>query len=212
MKKLILAISFLFINLIAVKAQDNLISVFYNLPDAVVSGLNAEMKDLLLANPTDTAEVTVETGVYDSIKRLAIADDYIMLQTSPAGTVQIKLLPLINESKIICVIHTVCAKACDSHISFYTTKWTPIAQSDLFPAKRTDWFIKSDVDRGSQEFRNALSALDMNPMKLTISNKDNSISVEYDIKGYLSEDDYKIVQPFLTEQPKVFTWDKISYK
>lgn len=212
MKKLVLSLFSLFVSLAVVKAQDNLTSVFYALPDAVISGLSVEMKDKLIANPTDTAEVAVMTDIYDSIKRLAITDDYIMLQTSPVGTIQIKLLPLINESKIICVIHTVCAGVCDSHISFYTTKWTPIAQTDLFPAKNIGWFIKSDADKDSQEYKNALSALDMNPMKYTMSAKDSSISVEYDIKGYLSEDDYKKLAPFLTGEPKVFAWDKISYK
>ena len=211
MKQLTLSILLLFVG-ICVHAQSSITSVFLNVPDEVISGLDSDAKDKLVSNPGDTAMVNVETAIYDSIKRLAIADDYSMLQTSPIGTVQIKLLPLINESKIICVIHTVCSKSCDSQINLYTTNWTPIGQTDLFPKRNIEWFIKSDTDKNSQEYKNAISALDMNPMKLTISEKDNSISAVYDIKGYLSEDDYKRIEPFLSGQPKVLTWDKISFK
>ena len=211
MKKIILFSILLTFTSLHVKSQDNIASIFLNLPDAVISGLDSEAKDKLLSNPTDTAMISVSTPLYDDIERLAITDDYIYLQTSPVGTVQIKLLSLINESKIVCVIHTVGNKISDSRISFYTPKWVPITQG-LFPENSFQWFIKDGVDKESQEFKNAIAALDMNPMKYVISTSDDSISVYYDIEKYLSEDDYKKLEPFLAKQPKVFSWDKISYK
>ncbi len=211
MKKIILSSILLMFASLNINAQDNIASIFLNLPDAVISGLDSEAKDKLLSNPTDTAQIAVSAPLYDDIERLAIADDYIYLQTSPVGTVQIKLLSLINESKIVCVIHTVGSKISDSRISFYTPKWVPIQQG-LFPKDTYEWFIKEGVDKESQEYKNAIAALDMNPMKYVISPKDDSISVYYDIKGYLSEDDYKKLEPFLLKQPKILDWDKISYK
>lgn len=211
MKKAILSIILLSVCLFKAEAQDNISTVFLSLPDAVVSGLDFEAKNKLLADPSDTAQVSASAKLYDEVKRLAITTDYIYLQTSSVATVQIKLLPLINESKIVCVIHTVGNKVSDSRISFYTSKWVSIEQG-LFPKNTYEWFIKSDVDKNSQDYKNAVTALDMNPMKYTISPTDSSVSVEYEIQNYLSEDDYKKLEPFLTKQPKVFSWDKISYK
>lgn len=211
MKKNILTLFFLVFALLHIEAQDNITTVFLSTPDAVLTGFDSEMKDKLLAKPDDTTKVTVSTPLYDEVKRLSITEDYIYLRTSPVATIQIKLLPLINESKIVCVIHTIEGKAADSKISFYTPKWIPIGQ-ELFPKNTYKWFIKEDIDRDSQEFKNAVTVLDMNPMKYTISPTDNSISVDYEIEGYLSEDDYKKLEPFLTKQPKIFKWDKISYK
>lgn len=46
---------------------------------------------------------------------------------------------------------------------------------------------------------------------MKLSPKDTSLSVYYDIKKYLSEEDYKKIEPFLLENPKIFYWDKSSY-
>lgn len=212
MKKFILAFAILSINAFVNVMAQNINTVFLSIPDSIIFGLEAEQRDKLLANPNDTAKVVVESPLYSKIERLAITDDFISLQTSEVGNVQIKLLPLINDSKIICVVKTVCGKACDSQIKFYTTKWAAIPQSDLFPTQNIEWFIKPDADRQSQDFQNAVVALDMNPMKISFSEDNDNISVNYDIKAYLADDDYKRIQPFLIEKPKILTWDKISYK
>ncbi|MDR2954240.1 MAG: DUF3256 family protein [Prevotella sp.] len=191
-------------------AQD-ISNIFLHVPSSVILGLDASQKDMLVANPESTSEVVVKRGSHGDVKRQAISSDFISLKTSDAGTIQIKLLPLINDSKIICVVKTACSKMCDSQIEFYTTKWIPISQT-LFPAKNKNWFIKSDADRESQDFKNAYAALDVNPMVITLSPTGTTLSISYDIKNYLSEEDYKKIQPFLTEKPREFIWDKISYK
>ncbi|MDR3058473.1 MAG: DUF3256 family protein [Prevotella sp.] len=195
---------------ISVSAQ-NIGEVFLTMPDDIIFGLEAAGKEKLVSNHDDTTGIVVDRGVLGEMERIAISDDFISLQTSEAGTIQIKLLPLINDSKIICVVKTVCAKMCDSQIQFYTTKWMPIPQGDLFPKKDKDWFIKADVDRNSQDFQNAYAALDMNPIVITLSAEDTSIAASYDIENYLATDDYKKIKPYLIDSKK-FVWDKLSYK
>ena len=209
MKKILLAIILLPIT-IYISAQD-IKSIILSMPESIVYGLEASEKNLLAARLEDTTKLTVDRGRLGQITRLAFSPDFVSFKTSDAGTVEIKLLPLINDSQIICVIRTVCAGACDSQLQFYTTKWIPIKQGDLFPKKDKDWFIRSDVDKNSEEFKNAYAALDMNPIKMSLSPEDTSLSVYYDIKEYLSEEDYKKIGPFLLENPKIFYWDKSSY-
>ncbi|MDR1882048.1 MAG: DUF3256 family protein [Prevotella sp.] len=213
MKKAILAMIFTVASIVSLSAQE-IGSIFLTAPENIIFGLEAAQKDLLISNPDDTTGVTVDRETYGRIKRLAMSSDFISIQTSKAGTTQIKLLPLINDSKIVCVVKTVCGRdsICDSRIRFYTTKWLPIDQGDLFPEKNKDWFIKDDADRENQDFRNAYTALDMDPMKMILSPSDNSLTLVYNIKNYLSEDDYKKIQPYLIEKPKIFNWDKSSYK
>lgn len=210
MKRSIFTIAFAIFSLFSISAQD-LNSVLSSMPNDIVTGLDATRKDKLIANPQDTSIVIVEREIIGSVKRLAISSDYISLETSGSGTIQIKLLPLINDSKIICVVKTVCGGACDSQIKFFTTKWEPISQ-DLFPKKSKDWFIKADADRESQEFKNAYATLDMTPVKLILSPNGTTLEANYEINNYLSEEDYKKIQPFLIEDAKTFEWDKTSYK
>lgn len=210
MRKIIYTI-LLFIATTSISSQE-ISSVFLSMPDNIIFGLEAAQKDLLISNPDDTTDLKIDRGTFSELKRLAISADYISLQTSDAGTTQIKLLPLINDSKIICVVKTVCGKICDSQVQFYTTKWLPIVQGELLPKINKDLFIKADSDRNSQDFENAYKYLDMNPFKIELSPTDTSMKITYDIKDYLSEEDYKKIQPFLMEEPISLTWDKTSYK
>lgn len=210
MRKIIYTI-LLFIATTSISSQE-ISSVFLSMPDNIIFGLEAAQKDLLISNPNDTTDLKIDRGTFSELKRLAISADYISLQTSDAGTTQIKLLPLINDSKIICVVKTVCGKICDSQVQFYTTKWLPIVQGELLPKINKDLFIKAESDRNSQDFENAYKYLDMNPFKIELSPTDTSMKITYDIKDYLSEEDYKKIQPFLMEEPISLTWDKTSYK
>lgn len=209
MKKILFVIVSLSIT-ISISAQD-FKSIILSMPESIVYGLEASERNLLAAGLEDTTQLTVDRGRLGKITRLAVSLDFVSFKTSDAGTVDIKLLPLINDSQIICVIRTVCAGTCDSQLQFYTTKWIPINQGTLFPKKDKDWFIRSDVDKNSQEFMNAYAALDMSPIRLELSPTDTSLRVYYDIKKYLNEEDYKKTEPFLLENPKIFYWDKSSY-
>jgi hypothetical protein len=209
MKKLLFAIILLTVTT-AVSGQD-MKNIILSMPESIVYGLEASEKNLLAAGLEDTAQLTVNRGRLGKITRLSVSPDFASFKTSDAGTVEIKLLPLINDSYIICVIRTVCGSACDSQLQFYTTKWIPINQGDLFPEKDKDWFIRSDIDKDSQEFINAYAALDMTPIKMELSPTDSSLMIYYDIKKYLNDEDYKKIEPFLIENPKIFYWDKSSY-
>lgn len=209
MKRSVLALSLIICTIFSIKAQD-ISTVFLTMPETIIPELETEQKYQLISKDSDS--VSVETSIYDNIIRTGLSDDFISLRTSNAGITQIKLLPLINDSKIICVIKTVSAKMSDSHISFYTTKWIPIETSSLMPKITLDWFIKADTDHNSQEFKNAMASIDLQPFKIEASGDNTTLSIETDVKNYLSEDDYKRVKPFLTEEAKKLNWDKISYK
>ena len=210
MKKIIFVI-ILFLGTLLASAQD-LSTLILSMPDNIIMGLETDQKLALSGKATDTATVKVQTAIYDNIVRTAFNEDYIALKTSDAGTTQIKLLPLINDSKIICVIKTVHGEISDSQISFYTTKWIPIPQTNLLPPKSIDWFLKSGIDRNSQDYINATTVVDILPIELSFKENGDNIIATFDIKGYLSERDYQNLQPFLNESPRVFQWDKISYK
>lgn len=210
MKKIIFALLFSLI-LSPANAQD-IAGILSSAPKSVLPGLDKEQRYNLVLNNNDTSKVVVQTPIYENVERKAFSEDYILIQTSDVATTQIKLLPLINDSKIVCVVKTIKAKASDSQVQFYTTNWNPIAVENLLPAKNIKWFIKSDADTSNVEYKNALAMVDMLPITFTLSEDNNDIVAQFDIQNYLSKDDYKMLQPYLIEGGKTFSWDKISYK
>lgn len=211
MKKLFITV-FSFCCSLAIFAQDSISSVILNMPDEVICGLQASHKELLVSNPDDTAAVKIETSLYPKLERVGFTKNFIRIKTSDAGDVQIKLLPLINNSNIICVVKTVCGQVSDSQIKFYTTDWQQIEATTLYPIINADKFTNPDADRNSDDYKNAVSAIDINPLKITLSPIDDTASIEFDIKPYLSDSDYNMVKRFFSFQPITLSWDRISFK
>ena len=210
MGKFTLVIFLCFLVNINLVAQD-INSVFPNLPRDIIYGLTPDMKQSLLDDPNDSTKF-VATAIYEKIERKALSDNFISLKTSEVGSTDIKLLPLINNSKIICLVQTVCGTICDSKISFYTDKWEPIDSAELFPKRDINWFIKPDAEKGDEKHTHAISALTMFPMQYIFSATDDTISVVFDPKSFMTNEDYNNIEPFLTKEPKVLTWDKVRFK
>jgi hypothetical protein len=207
---IIIAITLLLLSTPILKAQDSIIEVFIAMPDKLLAGMDAEKRTALLASP-DSASLTVESAIREDITRTAFTNEYLALKTSEIGSMEIRLLPLVNNSNVVAVITTVCGPACDSRLDFYTTDWKPIPTADLFPEKDKNWFLKTDsID--SDEYRNAVAMLDLSPIKLKFVPNGNDIEAEYDIKSYLSPDDYKLLEPFLRKEPVILKWNKFIYK
>lgn len=209
MKKIILLLSFVFV--VGVCVGQDLSSVIKNMPDELILKIEPNQKERLVENLSDTATVVVTNQLGEKVQRVAVSDDYIALKTSDVGLLQIKLLPLINNSYIIGVVKTVCDRACDSSIDFYTTSWERLPSVDLFPVKDKEWFLKTDVDRSSDAFMNAYAGLDMTPVKYSFNPNNTDLQAIYEIKGYLSAPDYELLKPFVAEEDVVFKWNKTSY-
>lgn len=210
MKKNILFLCLL-ISVLSLSAQD-ITSVFLSIPDDIFLGLNSESKNDLIAESNDTVEVKATSLFGGEIIRQEFSNDLVAFQTSTSGILQIKLLSLINNSKIIAVVKTVCGRACDSNIRFYTTDWELLPKSSFFPKLDINWFLKQDADFNSESFKNAYAALDMIPIKIEFNPNNLQVNLYLDAETYLSEEEYENIKPYLTEKPYVLTWDKASFK
>lgn len=195
---------------ITIQAQ-TIKDVILTLPDDVILGLTTDQKVQLCADTTADS-VSVDNPLNGLTTRLSISKDYASFATSDVGTIQIKILPLINDTKIICVVKTVCSDVCDSRIQFYTIDWKLLPEQSLLPKRSFDWFIKASADRSSTDYKEAIKAVDINPITYNLSPNDYSLIAYSGIGDYLGSDDYDSLQPFLTEKPKVFTWNKISFQ
>lgn len=107
---------------------------FKNMPDSIcplLSAVNrADFIDFLESKMK--AEVTNSFGGKSEMTELS--PDYIHVKMTPQSSWQMKLLPINDSTKVICVVATVCAPACDSHVKFYTTDWKELVASSYLPA------------------------------------------------------------------------------
>lgn len=210
MKQLIFAI-LICVFAFGVKAQE-MDALFISMPDQNTPQLeNAWRKDLIdLYKSGKEARLKNTMNGYSSLKNLT--DDYLLLQVTERSSIEMKLLPLVNNTKVICVVRTVDGPVADSRVEFFTTNWEPLDASDLFTPVDPDWFIKEDADRNSNAFQDAASRLDMNLIQYKLSPDDLTLTATYTTPLYLSKEERKKVIPFIKESPRVYTWEKSHFK
>ena len=144
------------------------------------------------------------------IERLDYSDTFLSIRTSKVGTMQIKILPLVNNTIIVALINTVCTKVCDSNVRFFTEKWEEVDKDSLLPTLSPYLFFdKSKLD--TSEFKWAVSHIDIYPLHFQFQNGSNDLKVKFDIAGHLSEQDLKKIKPYLKKETIELSWNKSTF-
>lgn len=210
MKKLLLAICLL-LSLNGVNAQD-MAALFTAMPDQYIPQLEtAWRKDLIdLYNAGKEAKLKNTMEGFSTLKKLTA--DYLSIQITDNSTVEIKRLPLVNNTYIICVVNTVYGPAADSRVSFFTTEWKPLESADLFTAVTPQWFIREGVDQKDENFLFATAHLDIQLIKYTLSPDNLTLTATYTTPEYMSKEDREQVLPYLKESPRVYKWEKSHFE
>ena len=201
----ILLIVLTFFCAIPMVAQD-MKSVFIAMPDSIAPLLTQVNKedcvDFLDSNMK--AEVTTRFGGTAEMK--VLTEDYVFLQTTPSSTLEMKLLPVNDSTKVVCMVKTVCASACDSEIHFYTSDWKgKMAVGDFLQKPEQEAFYLPN-DSVTEESVLIRKKADMHLMKASLSKDDASLTFIYTTPDYLNKEDKKQMLRYLNPNPVVFQW------
>lgn len=196
---------FILLTISTVNAQ-NVTSFFISMPDDYIPQLEEawrkDLVDLFQSGKTATLDNTM--GGKSTLEKLTA--DYLLLQYTERSTLEIKLLPLINDTYLACVITTVKAPVTDSRVEFFTLEWKPLDAADLLTAVSPDWYIKEDTNRNSDDFLDAVSYLDMHLIRYQLNVEDRTLTAIYTTPDYLNKQDRDKVSLFLKENPKMYQW------
>lgn len=193
-----------------VKAQD-VATLFANMPDEYIPHLESAWRKDLIDLYNTGKPATLQNTMNGNSSLLNLTENYLILQSTERSTVEIKLLPLINNTNIVCMVTTINAPVADSRIAFFTTEWQLLKSDDLFTPVKSDWFIKDDSDKSSDSFKDAVSRLDMELIKYNLSPENLTLTATYMTPSYLNSEDRQKLTPFLKETPKLFTWDNSRF-
>lgn len=188
-----------------VQAQE-MKKVFVAMPDSLTPLLTKVNKedciDFLDSNMK--AEVRNRFGNTSEMKKLT--SDYVLIQLTDVSTLEMKLLPVDDSTKVVCVVKTVCASACDSDVRFYDTSWKQeLELSSHLTLPETDAFYLPK-DSLSEADKLVLKKADMKLMKASLSPDEATLSFEYTTPKYLNSEDREKLQLFLRKEPVVLRW------
>ena len=180
--------------------------IFINVPEGLILQLEEAWRKDIVDLYKSGKNATLENTMHGKSTLKKLTNDYLLLQSTECSTVEMKLLPLVNNTFIICMIETVYAPVADSRVNFFTTDWQILSSDGLFSPINEDWFLKDDVDRLSPEFLDATSQLDIFLVKYSLSADNTTLTAEYTTPQYLYEDYQKKVASLLKTEPKTYEW------
>ncbi|MDL2265922.1 DUF3256 family protein [Parabacteroides sp. OttesenSCG-928-G21] len=212
MKRILLLFISLFIYFGQTVSAQDIATIFSDMPDQYLPQLDvAWRKDLVdLYKFGKEAKLQNLMAGYSTLVRLE--PDYLLLQQSEKSTLEMKMLPLINNTYLLCVVTTVDGPVSDSRIEFFTTDWEPLDKAELLTPVTQEWFLKDTRNKNSDAYLDAISRLDMELIKYQLSPDNQTLTATYTTPLYLSREDQEKIQPFLKEEPKVYKWNKNGFK
>lgn len=180
--------------------------VFKTMPEELLPAFSEANKTMLLVD----SSLSVIPYPLGEIEKLDYDETFLSLKTSEVGTMQIKLLSLVNQTQIIALIKTVCGTFCDSNIRFFSTDWNEIDRSSLLPQiKPIAFFDATQVN--TEEFKWAISHIDIFPLQYQFEKESDNIIVTFDFKKSLSKNDLQKVTPYLENETIELSWNKSTF-
>jgi hypothetical protein len=179
--------------------------IFISMPEFILLTLTDINRLELVELYKSELPAAVENQINDSCFLARMTDDYLQIQEGKSS-LELIVLPMINDSKVICLIRTVCAPLCDSNLEFYTVNWKKLDSNAFITPARKMQYLKDSVNPDEQKVRNALVPLDISLMQFRYNPDSRELLQYYNTLEYLSADDREKVAPYLKNTPVIFKW------
>ena len=179
---------------LGLQAQD-IKSLYIALPDSLSPLLTkvnrADFCDFLASNMK--AEVKNRFGNVSEM--LKLTDDYLSVRISESSREEMKLLPLNDSVKVVCVVRTYLGSVADSKVSFYDTGWNELPADRFVVLPQEDRFYKQPLAETA-----------------AVSDKDRSLTVTYTTPDYVDKETAEKLKPYLFEKPLVYEWNNGKFQ
>jgi len=200
----------------AVQAQEAK-ALFDSIPESILpllSSVNrADFIDFLESNMK--AEVK---NKFDGTSEMTdLTDSYIRIKLTERTTWEMKVLPVNDSTKIVCVVSTACGPVCDSSVAFYTTNWKKVLASDYLELPVMDDYFQLTDSARLDDYTLYRNKMDMLLTTATLSKEADTLTFALttpQYSGNRSDDEGKEiadVEAFL-RKPLVYVWEYNPFK
>ena len=186
-------------------AQD-MKSVFLAMPDSMTPLLTKVNKEDFIDFLESDMKAEVRNRFDHPAEMKVLTEDYVLMQTSAVGTLEMKLLPVNDSTKVVCVVKTVCASACDSEIGFYASDWKQELDKKEYLQVPDAGAFFLPKDSLSEEDVLIRQKADMHLVKASLSKDGPTLTFIYTTPDYLNQEDKDKMLPHLNQNPVVFEW------
>ena len=195
----------------SVVAQD-MKTVFVAMPDSVTPLLTKVNREDCIDFLDSNMKAVVKNRFGNVAEMKVLTDDYVLMQTSEVGTLEMKLLPLADSTKVICMVKTVNVPVADSSVRFYTSDWSQqLDVKEFLQLPSMDAFFLPNDSLKDEAILTRKKA-DMHLMKAQLSKEDTSLTFTYTTPDYLNEEDREKLLPHLRKEQIVLRWSEGKFR
>ena len=195
----------------SVVAQD-MKTVFVAMPDSVTPLLTKVNREDCIDFLDSNMKAVVKNRFGNVAEMKVLTDDYVLMQTSEVGTLEMKLLPLADSTKVICMVKTVDVPVADSSVRFYTSDWSQqLDVKEFLQLPSMDAFFLPNDSLKDEAILTRKKA-DMHLMKAQLSKEDTSLTFTYTTPDYLNEEDREKLSPHLRKESIVLRWSEGKFR
>ena len=187
-------------------------SVFVSMPDSIAPLFTKVNKEDCIDFLDSGMKAVVTNRFGNKSEMKALSDDYVLMQSTSGSSLEMKLLSVNDSTKVVCMVKTVCASACDSEVHFYTSDWSgelPMADFLTMPDARM-FFLP--IDSVIEEYELIRKKADMHLVKASLSKDDASLTYIYTTPDYLNKEDREKLLPYLRKEPIVLKWQEGKFR
>ena len=190
----------------------NMKTVFVAMPDFVTPLLTKVNREDCIDFLDSNMKAVVKNRFGNVAEMKVLTDDYVLMQTSEVGTLEMKLLPLADSTKVICMVKTVNVPVADSSVRFYTSDWSQqLDVKEFLQLPSMDAFFLPNDSLKDEAILTRKKA-DMHLMKAQLSKEDTSLTFTYTTPDYLNEEDREKLSPHLRKEPIVLRWSEGKFR
>ncbi|MDR1763612.1 MAG: DUF3256 family protein [Dysgonamonadaceae bacterium] len=186
-------------------------AVFLSLPEPLLPSITEEKRAEMAELFKSGLNSEVENSFGDSCAVLNLTGDYLKIRNGK-GILELLVLTMANDSKIICLISTDCAPVCDSYIEFYSITWKKLKNELFFIPADEKSFLKTEIPPDDSKAHNALIPLDIPLMQFSYNPESGQLLQYYNTPKYLSDGDRRKAEPYLKTEPIVFQWNTARFE
>ena len=180
-------------------------TLFVNIPDSLTPLLTKVNREDCIDFLESKMKAQVENRFGKKSEMTELGTDYVRMQMSPQTSWQMKVLSLSDTTKVVCLVSTACAPACDSSLRFYTTDWKPLADSQFISLPVMSDFLSTPDSTTIYDFDEARRSADMLLMKADFSKDNSELTLTLTTPDYMAKETAEKLKPFL-RRPIVYHW------
>ena len=185
-----------------VSAQD-MKSVFINMPDSIIPLLTKINREDCVDFLASDMKALVKNRFDKQAELKVLTNDYLLMQATEVSTIEMKLLPVNDSVKVICMVKTLSSPVSDSEIKFYGTDWKQLASFSYVKLPIEDAFYLPIQDESYLLYR---KKADLYLLELSLNAESAILSCKYTTPLYLNEEDRGKLEPYLRKEPIVLNW------